>query len=144
MHAATKTSVGQCTPNTSRESATSVIHTIAKASARLRDAGWIRITHNAAAVANAATTSVCPLGKLEPQDQVVSHSAGRTRPISILRMKMSIAALVTVAATRNASKRCFDHSNARVTAAASGNMNQEDPDQVTASKNPVSEIGMCA
>ena len=35
-------------------------------------------------VAKAATTSVWPLGKLEPQYHSVSHSAGRARPTAVL------------------------------------------------------------
>ena len=66
MHAATSTSVGQCTPSTSRDMATRPIHRIATGSARLRADGQIRVRPMTAAVAKAATASVCPLGKLEP------------------------------------------------------------------------------
>ena len=84
MHMATNTSVGQCTPSTSREMATSVVHKIAIDSARWCDAGRMRLAHSAAVVANAATASVCPLGMLEPQYHSVSHSAGRSRPTTVL------------------------------------------------------------
>jgi len=67
MQAATNTSVGQCTPNTKRDVATRDIHIMATNSAGLRMFGLIRLTQRAVDVANAATSRVCPLGKLEPQ-----------------------------------------------------------------------------
>ncbi len=84
MHAATSTSLGQCTPSTRRENATRKIHKIATETENLRAAGQILLMQKAAATANAATTRVCPLGKLEPQYHSVFHSAGRTRPTAIL------------------------------------------------------------
>jgi hypothetical protein len=76
MHAAANTSVGQCTPSTRREKATRQIHKIAIDSANSRAAGQILLMQRAAAMPNAATKRVCPLGKLDPQYHSVSHGAG--------------------------------------------------------------------
>ena len=84
MHAAANTSVGQCTPSTRREKATRQIHRIAVHNTNSRTPGQILLMQRAAAIPNAATTRVCPLGKLEPQYHSVSHSAGRTRPTAVL------------------------------------------------------------
>lgn len=67
MQAAASTSVGQCTPRTRRERATRPIQQMAIATANGFAEGQARFTQRAIAVANAATTSVCPLGKLAPQ-----------------------------------------------------------------------------
>src|SRR6267378_1216605 len=143
MHAAARTSVGQCTPSTSRETGTRDIHRIAIDSASLRAAGLIRLAQRAAAVANAATTRVCPLGKLEPQYASVSQSAGRALPTSVLTTWTTAAAPITEAARSSASRRRRANSSAIVAALASGNRTLDDPVSVTASKNPVSAPGTC-
>lgn len=76
--------MGQCTPSTKREKATSSIHRKACTNAASRVASQRRLKHRAAAQVKAATTSVCPLGKLEPQYHCVSHRAGRVRPTRLL------------------------------------------------------------
>ena len=53
--------------------------------ATLRDPGQIRLTLITVAVENAATISVCPLGKLDPQYHSVSHRLGRERPTTAFR-----------------------------------------------------------
>ena len=86
MQAATNTSVGQWTPNTNRDVATRDIHIMAINNAGLRMFGLIRLTQRAVDVAKAATSRVCPLGKLEPQYHSVSHSVGRARLTNVLTM----------------------------------------------------------
>jgi hypothetical protein len=81
--AATITSVGQCTPSTSRDTPTSSVHANASTITVTRSLGHRWPTTSAADVAKAAITSVWPLGKLEPQYHCTSHSAGRSRPMII-------------------------------------------------------------
>ena len=83
---AASTSVGQCTPKTSRDSPIRQIQIAASSSVTLRKRGQMRPALSASAVANAAVLSVCPLGKLDPQYQSLLQSSGRercTKPLSV-------------------------------------------------------------
>ncbi len=80
---AVSTSVGQCTPSTRRDSPIRLIHSTASGSATLPDFGQMRMAIKVKAVEKAAVLNVCPLGKLDPQYQVVLHSSGRARLTAI-------------------------------------------------------------
>ncbi len=135
---AANTSDGQGTPSTRRETAIRLVHSTASAIARLPARGQMRATHNAAAVANAAVLSVCPLGKLEPQYHCASHNAGRARPTMAFGPQTASVAVITDAATSSASKRRPARSSAKAARAATGTRNLADPLNVTAAKKPVS------
>ena len=78
---AASTSVGQCTPNTRRDSAIRLTQPTAKGRVTNRDFGHICAAPITTAVENAAVLSVWPLGKLDPQYHAVVHSSGRARPM---------------------------------------------------------------
>src|SRR6185295_8109166 len=92
--------------------ATAKIQMNAGKTENLRDPGQIRFRQITIAVANAATTSVCPLGKLDPQYQSVSHRSGRARPTAALRRYTARAPLTTETVSKSASKRRFAQRNA--------------------------------
>src|ERR1700704_3549503 len=83
--------------------ATQRIQTPATNIATMCHGGHIRVTTIAAAAANAATTRVCPLGKLEPQYHCVSHSVGRLRLTTAFRIYTTIEPLMTETASSSAS-----------------------------------------
>jgi len=104
MHAAANTSVGQCTPSTRRERPTKKIHKVARMMAGDWASGLIFSTQSVAAVAKVATASVCPLGKLAPQYQSVSHSDGRSRATAVLMVTINSTALTWETTSSRASR----------------------------------------
>ena len=79
---AASTSVGQCTPSTKRDRLIRLTHSTDNGSATRPDFGQMRTAIKVKAVTKAVVLSVCPLGKLDPQYQVVLHNSGRARPTS--------------------------------------------------------------
>ena len=103
---AAKTSEGQWTPRTRRETATSEVQIAAMTIAKLPHRGQIFPIHCAAAVDNADVPSACPLEKLDPRYHCVSHKAGRVRSTIIFSVYTTSGA-VSIAVRRNAaSTRC--------------------------------------
>ena len=143
MHAAAKTSVGQCTPRTRREKPTRKIHKEARTITKFRALGWILSTQRVAAVEKVATARVCPLGKLAPQYHSVSQSDGLSRATKVLIMIITSAALICEAAKRRASGPRLARSSNMVAPAVKGNRNFDDPVIVAAEKNGVRDAGIC-
>src|SRR6266481_4218245 len=89
--------------------------------ANIRHLGQIRDMAIAVAAANAATARVCPLGKLEPQYDSVSHNVGRVRPTNAFRTYTTITPLITEMASSRASKRRPAKRRASAMSVESGN-----------------------
>jgi hypothetical protein len=112
--------------------------------AKLRLSGHIRVTQIAIARANAATTRVCPLGKLEPQYPSVSYKEGRVRSSIVFKKYTTITPLITEVASNMASKRRFAKKSATTMAIDRGNRTCPDPEIVIVSKSPSRDFGTFA
>src|SRR5436190_9326988 len=93
----------------------------------LRDPGQIRFALITVAVASAATTSVWPLGKLDPQYHCVSQRAGRARPTAAFSTETVMEPLSTETVISNASKRRLAQRSATTMLITSGNRALAEP-----------------